>query len=291
VPYESHPLIDTPPDDTVVWRFLDFPKFVSLLETSRLVLARADRFDDPREGEFTDAELRHLDGLQHQSDAHRSGAERVTASFDKTRRQCFVNCWYGKTNVESTPMWKLYAPGAGGIAVKSSIGAIKRALGPANRPIHIGRVRYLDWTRESAWTLDVFNMLLRKHSGYEHESEVRLLIWDPDSGSPAASLRVTRIANEMADRLRPQGWDCSGNELRRICEDAVFSSVERESIALTPTTVSVEIDMESLVEELVVGPDQSNWVVDLVRQLVNCRYHLPKEVRRSGLRWEPSRSM
>jgi hypothetical protein len=43
--------------DAVIWRYVDFAKLVSLLESQSLHLARADVFDDPFEGSVP-AELR-----------------------------------------------------------------------------------------------------------------------------------------------------------------------------------------------------------------------------------------
>lgn len=137
MPYEPHSLIETPPDDEVVWRFLEFAKFLALIEQSSLWFSRADLLDDSREGEFTDVELEHLQKLISQAGPTGAGAGRVTATFKATRSQCFVHCWYMKPH-ESAAMWKLYAPGGGGIAVKSSIGAIKR--GPAR---HMGLEHWL----------------------------------------------------------------------------------------------------------------------------------------------------
>jgi len=124
--YEAHPAIQTPPDNQVIWRFMDFAKLLSILHTGCLRFTRADRLDDRLEGELTDVELLHLEELRGRS-GNGSGAERFASSIAQTRRQCFVNCWY-QGDDESGAMWKLYAPGSGGVAVRSSIGAVKRAI-------------------------------------------------------------------------------------------------------------------------------------------------------------------
>ena len=48
--YSEHEVFDTPQPDTILWRYLDFPKFVSILEESALYLTRLDLMDDPFEG-------------------------------------------------------------------------------------------------------------------------------------------------------------------------------------------------------------------------------------------------
>ena len=44
--YETHPLFVAPPGDALLWRYMDFTKFVSLLDTSSLFFSRADLLGD-----------------------------------------------------------------------------------------------------------------------------------------------------------------------------------------------------------------------------------------------------
>lgn len=47
----DHPCFLPPKDKNVkIWRYMDFTKFVSLLETESLFLSRVDKFEDPYEG-------------------------------------------------------------------------------------------------------------------------------------------------------------------------------------------------------------------------------------------------
>ena len=48
--YTEHPTFSPPPDDAVLWRYMDFTKFVSFLDKSSLFFARADKLGDPFEG-------------------------------------------------------------------------------------------------------------------------------------------------------------------------------------------------------------------------------------------------
>ena len=50
--YEDHPNFSPPEPGAVLWRYMDFTKFVSLLDTQSLYLARADQLSDPFEGSF-----------------------------------------------------------------------------------------------------------------------------------------------------------------------------------------------------------------------------------------------
>ena len=41
---------DPPPSDAILWRYMDFTKFVALLEMRALFFARSDKLNDPFEG-------------------------------------------------------------------------------------------------------------------------------------------------------------------------------------------------------------------------------------------------
>ena len=165
--YEVHPGLKTPPDDTIIWRYMDFAKFIDLLENSRLWFARADRLDDPREGDLTEAELRQIRDV-----ASPAVAEAKINAFRSLRRETFVNCW--TTSGESIAMWNLYACGAGGIAIKSRVGKFKSAVSTAQEKIFIAPVEYLDWKTAVPWQNNVLGQYVRKDFGFAHEKEIRI---------------------------------------------------------------------------------------------------------------------
>jgi hypothetical protein len=254
---------------------MDVLKLMYLLENASLWFARADLLDDPREGRLTDAELCHLKALGE-------GAERHIDLRESSRRECFVNCWYASES-ESMAMWELYGKGCGSIAVRSSVGAVKAALNSVDRSVSIGYIQYVDWVGKASLPNNVYGMLVRKIESYKHESEVRLLMWDPNAAERwPESVHVTWVANRMADELRVMHWEVSESELQRVCQQAVFASSERGYLEAMPKGIPLKIEIESLVEELVVGPDQPSWVVDVLRALVS-RFGLSKSVRPSSL--------
>jgi hypothetical protein len=54
VRYEEHEVFDPPEDlDATIWRYVDFTKLVSLLDTKSLFFARADQLGDPFEGSYS----------------------------------------------------------------------------------------------------------------------------------------------------------------------------------------------------------------------------------------------
>ena len=67
--YEESPFCTPPPDDAVLWRYMDFTKFVSVLDKRALFFSAADKFGDPFEGSISKgtAELRPRLPPQHSS--------------------------------------------------------------------------------------------------------------------------------------------------------------------------------------------------------------------------------
>ncbi|KAF5417648.1 MAG: hypothetical protein C5S38_01290 [Candidatus Methanophagaceae archaeon] len=51
--YKEHPAFEKPSDEDIkIWRYIDFTKFVSLLDKKALFFARADRLSDSFEGSY-----------------------------------------------------------------------------------------------------------------------------------------------------------------------------------------------------------------------------------------------
>ena len=71
--FVRHPAFEQPSDENVsLWRYMDFTKFISLLETSCLYFCRADRLrlDDPFEGSFPKLEYEYLAKNIGEKNAH-----------------------------------------------------------------------------------------------------------------------------------------------------------------------------------------------------------------------------
>jgi hypothetical protein len=51
--YETHRNVDTPEDDTTIWRYMNFAKFVSILHDNSLCFSRLDLLGGPFEGAYS----------------------------------------------------------------------------------------------------------------------------------------------------------------------------------------------------------------------------------------------
>lgn len=202
--YQVHRVFETPADDTKIWRYMDLPRFVSMLQRQAIFFSRADRLGDPYEGSLTQPTLAAL-GAQADALLGRLSAElgtpmdreatpRLVREQIETMRQApsriLVSCWYAAEE-ESPAMWGHYAHGRYGIAVQSTTGDIRQHL-DTGRSVFVGRVKYVDYRTELVPADNVFWPFLHKRAAFAHEQEVRAIIDSslPYSGEPPNRTRV-----------------------------------------------------------------------------------------------------
>ena len=250
MPYDPNPVLHTPDDDTILWRYMDFARFVQMLESQELWFSRADQFEDPFEGTFTDGEWKAM--------ITPAALDRKNIQVDKgflnimpiIRYTSYLSCWrMGQS--ESLAMWDLYGKSSGIVAVTTTVGCLKKEFNSDPRAINIGAVEYIDW--ESApFHNNGLMMMMRKDWSYSHEAEVRILLMD------TAPLGHPRLENwRKAERKEPDNW----------------TDILRE---VAPVGHSIKVNLASLVSKIWVGPREKSWIAPLVQKILD-RYglHLP----------------
>jgi len=166
--YSEHPQITTPPDDTVIWRYMSIEKYVSLLHTASLFMCRVDKFEDPWEGTYPV-------GYEYLALGH-------PGALEARRGFLFVNCWHAN-QYESAAMWDLYASRQAGVAIRTTVGILKQSIRCAAN-VFLGAVRYADYSMPIP-NLDGNTMLpalLKRHS-FAHEHEIRLITLNFDDST------------------------------------------------------------------------------------------------------------
>lgn len=232
MPYEFHPDLRTPPNKTVLWRYMDFARFVEMIESQSLWFSRVDQLEDPLEGTHTDAELAGI-----RKNLKKERAEQLIRVVRSGRTDIFVNCWRAGT-AESLAMWDLFGKGSGVVAVKSTVGLLKRVVADYAEAVYISQLRYVDWS-DSHGLDNVLVACSRKDLSYKHESEVRAMIMGYKPGAKKVGIRVS-------------------------------------------------IDVSELISEVIVGPREKPWVVELVQNVMK-RYKLsPPVVASDRLKPRPS---
>jgi hypothetical protein len=179
---------DIPEDDSVIWRFLDLAKFISLLKDSALYMTRADKFEDRFEGavcaeadsdKYDEALSDYYSNCQEGYPVSEQLIQNEHKANQLIRRNSFLSCWFEGT-YESIAMWRLYASGkeAKGVAIKTTVGQLKKAI---EGNVEIGRIKYIDYSKEWPNTNEA---LWRKRLSFEYEREVRVRVMNKGGLSP-----------------------------------------------------------------------------------------------------------
>lgn len=254
-------VVCSPGDTDILWRYMDFTKYVALLEEQALFFSRASNFADRFEGSFP-LEQTSLSRLQevipvddpnrHLMIAYALDAPNV---WESMRKWALVSCWH-RGEVESAAMWKLYARSDAAVAIRTTVHRLREALG-APPPVpegfaggeayHFGVVEYIDYQTGHIPAGNFFAPLFRKRRSFEYEREVRVVM-----------LRYPALEDGTLDS-------------ERMPEDS---------------GTAFPVDRNVLVEAVFVAPEAPHWYSELV-QKVSARYGLTAAVVQSSLDAKP----
>lgn len=173
--FKQHPSFNTPSDVTKIWRYMDFTKFVYLLDTQSLFFVRSDKFDDPFEGLIPKAnEQWDLDDEYNQ----------MVKRSKSHRKFTTITCWH-MNDYESAAMWDLYLKNGDGVAIQSTIINFKNSLDKTDKEIYLGEVDYIDYDNDFM-SNDIYAPYTHKRISFEHEKEVRAVYVAPydDNNEP-----------------------------------------------------------------------------------------------------------
>ncbi|MBN2293346.1 MAG: hypothetical protein JXM70_13035 [Pirellulales bacterium] len=248
--YEEHPTFPQPNNEEVkVWRYLDFTKFVSLIESRRLYFARADKFDDPFEGSWPkiNVEAREIalqDISPEAKDKYLQAMRQIGEINKKWPRYTAINCWH-MNEYESAAMWKLYLKSDEGIAIQSTYAKLKKSI-IDDEKVYIGKVKYIDYKSEFIDASNILGPFVHKRKSFAHEQEIRALItkWP----------------------TREKGLD-----------------FEQETI---DHGIEIRIDIETLIEHVYIAPSAPAWFAGLVKA-VTTKYGYSFEILHSNLKENP----
>jgi len=183
--YKEHKDFKTPEDDKKIWRYMDFTKFLDILDRKALFFPTAYKFDDPFEGSYTQADIDYRNANidkffipETWNLIPRAGVEqRWSKICRKKKKLVAISCW-SMDEDESAALWKIYCSGQEGIAIQSTIGRLKESLKQEQRAIFIGKVNYINYKKqlEPQTEIDLLRPFVYKGVSFQYEKEVRAVI-------------------------------------------------------------------------------------------------------------------
>lgn len=255
MPYREHYVFEEPDDvNQKIWRYMDFRKYVDLLDKQVLFFARLDILEDKFEGSITRPEMELRRQWRKQwVDMFRSFFPELTLDkimaedskfWENFRKYIFVNCWHMNGH-ESDAMWKLYSKDKKSIAIQSTYKKLQKSLDEhKENDVFIGKVEYIDITKDMSPPDNFLRKYIRKEKSFEHEQELRAVIF-----------KLT---------------DDKGNLLKKPFDAGIF--------------VSVNLDL--LIDRVVVSPSANYSFLDKVRSITK-KHNIDKKVELSILATKP----
>ena len=239
--YKEHPVFKKPEDEnSKIWRYMDFTKFVSLIDKNILFFTRVDYLDDNFEGSFSRV------FIAPKLYPKRMSKEQIPQWLEKTRRDfsflnnalrrsTAVNCWH-INEYESAAMWKLYLKSDEGIAIQSTYRRLTESFDDyKDNDVWVGVVNYIDYEKEPMPQENIYSPFICKRKSFEHEKELRAVIVNRSKSEfPVVPLHIP-------------------DDLPK------YYSLEEISSGL-----EVPVNVEKLIENIYVSPTAKSWFKDLV---------------------------
>jgi len=230
--YKEHPTFIQPDNEEIkVWRYMDFTKLVSLIDSRRLYFTRADKFNDPFEGSWPKINVAAREYVPDDIPAEgRDKFLEVMSSLGETNKHWpryeAINCWH-MNDCESAAMWKLYLKSDEGIAIQSTYAKLKKSL-IDDETIYLGKVKYIDYDTEYINAGNILEAFMHKRKSFAHEQEVRALV---------------------------SKWPTSEKGI-----DFTRETIEHG--------LQIKVDIETLIERIFVAPSAPTWLADLATAII-----------------------
>lgn len=171
--YKKDSKFELPEKNAKIWRYMDFAKFVWMLNHCCLYFCRVDilKIEDPLEGSYQPNKFLKSIPVKE--------AKNFVDKMNSCGPPRTVNCWHINGG-ESAAMWKLYGGVNKGIAIQSTFDRMVKAFKEFPDEVHIGKIRYIDYQKEmfKGDSIEIFEPILTKRKSFEHEKELRAVIWE-----------------------------------------------------------------------------------------------------------------
>jgi hypothetical protein len=178
--------VEFPSPDTVIWRYLDLPRYLDVLVNRRLYLSRLDLLGDPYEGFIPPPSVLKSLFEKRLDETGSTLTEKNRAAFERShstlhamgwawRYACFVSCWH-RSDEESHGMWKAYLESALGVVLRSTVGKLAAVAHLAEMKAYLGEVKYFSSADKDPSVSNFGTLPFRKRRQYADEREIRLLV-------------------------------------------------------------------------------------------------------------------
>jgi len=163
-------------DDQKLWRYMDISKFISMLDSNAIWLARADTVKDKHEGRFPDDMRKRIkDAYRNFPDTDKSPVKDADDFQDYLVKNTFISCWH-KNLDENMVMWEIYGRENSSLAVQTTVGRIRSNTDTSKLNGYSLIMKGIDYKNadEIQGVIKYEECFLRKRRHYVYEEEVRI---------------------------------------------------------------------------------------------------------------------
>ena len=165
--------------DKVIYRYLEVPHLIGLLNSNKLYVSNRSSFKDMREYGKRPEIYKMFDTFTPfaKTKKEREENQDIVVRHNETKNLC-ISCWtYGEypQGDESILAWRTY--GINRIRIKTTVRNLINSIKDLETPVIIGSVKYND----KDFTNTICDKVFWKYSGYQDEHELRICVLSTDS--------------------------------------------------------------------------------------------------------------
>jgi len=256
-------------------KYLDFGKFVRMLQTDDLHFHKAAQLGDNFEGSIPKDVYSAREKEYKEAAEEGRLPEHAHAAHEEINRRLrkftYLNCWHLDSG-ESLAMWDQYGGSDRAVAIKSTIGDLIEALKKDDRDVYLGKVNYRKYAddetdpddNESLDTAEYddgffltrsansLSPFIYKREGYRYEHEVRAIIQE----TPIARYEDETIIDEEGFTIDLEINTEEGKEYLDLTKDS-------------ESGYDLDIFTDDLIQTVYTAPEARGWFKETVEEALD----------------------
>lgn len=160
-----------------IWRYMDFWKFLNLLESKALFFSNSENLGDNFEGRIPSFVLEKIKLKDKETG---TDSNDIINHIENICRKTFLISSWSYAERESFALWKMYAKNRSGIAIETDFTSLKNSFNATTKSIYIGEINYI---HEKKYFFDLGNLFypfVTKFDYYSFENELRCVTVNDD---------------------------------------------------------------------------------------------------------------
>ncbi|HAY3897758.1 TPA: DUF2971 domain-containing protein [Escherichia coli] len=226
-------------NDIQLFRYMDFSKFMDLLENKRMFFCNAKYFEDKYEG------IMPKGGYPKVSEDLKERSEYLINRYADSI-SAYVNSW-NYAEGESYALWKIYTNPNTGVAIKTTVGNVKKAFN--NDDIKIYSVKYI--------------------KSFDNQNE--------DYEPPHYFRRKSKEDSALIHRKIREIYKLNSYKYEREIRAVYLDNNNLNGVYF-------DVDLNNLIDEIYISPFAPKWFYDLVEKIkINSPYISDKPMNKSEI--------